>query len=364
MNERTSVAVVMGGVSAEREISMKSGTAVAAALDPARFETRPVVVEADGAWRVGRRPFATGERATMPAFPFETLSAGRAVENLRERGTQIAFLALHGRGGEDGIVQGLLDAIGLPYTGSGVTASALAMDKPLSRSVLRAAGIPIAEGLAGTESAWRKDRDDVLKRLAAAVGYPCFVKPAAEGSSVGVRRVARPEEMAAAVEDALAYGPRFLVEREVAGKELTCAVLGNHLEEKLIALPPIEIVARREGFFTWKEKYDSDGAEEICPPRSLTDEAVGRVREVAVASHRALACDGLTRTDMMLDAGGTPFVLEVNTIPGFTERSLVPKAAAAAGIPFPDLCATVVEAGLRRAEALARTPLGRAPRRG
>jgi D-alanine-D-alanine ligase len=362
MSGRTSVAVVMGGVSAEREISLKTGAAVAGALDPERFETRPVVVEADGSWRVGKRSLVAEERGVPAAFPFETLSAGRAVESLRERGTAIAFVALHGRGGEDGVVQGLFESVGLPYTGSGVTASALAMDKPLARVVLRGAGLVVAEGMAATEGEWRRERAAILGRIASAVGYPCFVKPAAEGSSVGVRRAAGPEEIPAAVEEALGYGPRFLVEREVAGTEVTCAVLGNHHDEKVLAFPPIEIVARSEGFFTWKEKYDPEGAEEICPPRSLSDEAIARVREAAMSAHRALGCDGLTRTDMILDRSGIPFVLEVNTLPGLTERSLVPKAAAAAGISFGELCARIVETGLRRVVRSARTPIGRVRR--
>ncbi|MCI0589305.1 MAG: D-alanine--D-alanine ligase [Planctomycetes bacterium] len=346
--ERIQIAVVMGGESGEREISLLSGEAVAAALERSRFDVRPVVVAAQGRWLVGRRGLRAGEEFDSSNFPFEAGSPAASVRRLAELGTEVAFLALHGPRGEDGLVQGLLEMERIPYTGPGVLASALAMDKGLARVVLRAAGLPVPEGFEETSARYRRAPDEVLERIAQAVGYPCFVKPLAQGSSLGVSRLPDPSGARAAIDEALSFGVRFLVERAVEGPEVTCAVLGNHLEEDLLALPPVEIVPTRDGFFTMREKYRSDGAEEYCPPRSVPANVVAAVKEIATAAHRALRCDGMSRTDLRVSPDGTPFVLEVNTIPGLTERSLLPKAAVAAGIPFHELCARLVDLARRR----------------
>ncbi|HET6203862.1 MAG TPA: D-alanine--D-alanine ligase [Planctomycetota bacterium] len=346
--ERTSVAVVMGGESGEREISMISGSAIADALDRTRFEVRPVVIRREGRWRVGRRALGEEEEFAAEGFPFEEASPSAAVERLAGLGTSVAFLALHGPRGEDGVVQGLLELHRLPYTGSGVAASALAMDKTLARVVLRAAGIPVPEGFDETGPRYRAKRAEILERAASAVGFPCYVKPASEGSSLGVRRVERAGDLPAAIEGALSFGARFVVERAIEGPEATCGVLGNSLDESLLPLPVVEIVPKRDGFFTMREKYDPAGAEETCPPRTIPLTVQALVREQATAAHRALRCDGMSRVDFRISPEGLPFVLEVNTIPGFTPRSLLPKAAAVAGINFVELCARLVDAALRR----------------
>ncbi len=336
---RPRVAVAHGGRSAEREISLRSGRSVMAQFDRTRYETVSLVVGSDGRWQLGDG---------------EPRSPGAAAAALRAEGIDVVFLALHGPGGEDGVVQGLLESEGIPYTGSGVAASALAMDKIATRAVLTAAGIRCAPGVVVDRSAWRAEPGP-LRDAIARLGRPVFVKAANQGSSYGVRRVATADAAAldAAIEHALGFGPRVVVERAIAGIEATVPVLGNADDGELRVLPPVEIRPRKADHFDLKEKYDADGASEICPPESLSEEQVRALGRVGLLAHRALGCDGLSRTDVIVAADG-PFVLEVNTLPGLTERSLFPRAAAAAGLPFPELLHELVALALARARAAGR----------
>lgn len=294
------VAVLMGGVSAEREISLRSGRMVLAAL----------------------------ERQGVDAHAFDP--AHRALDDLRREGFDRAFVALHGRHGEDGTVQGALELLGIPYTGSGVAASAIAIDKVLSKRLWVAAGLPTPEfvelhGPADAEAAY------------AAVG-PCVVKPVSEGSTLGLSKVREAAAMAAAWRLAARYERRVMAERLIEGRELTVAVLGDGAQAR--ALPAIEIRAP-QGEYDYRNKYFTDVTEYLCPA-PLPDALRAGVEALAVDAYRALGAGGWGRVDLMLDRAGHAWLLELNTAPGMTDHSLVPMAAKAVGQSYDDLVMTLL----------------------
>ncbi|MDP6540234.1 MAG: D-alanine--D-alanine ligase [Planctomycetota bacterium] len=323
------VVVLMGGRSAEREVSLGSGAAVVEALSASGGrEVLGVDIGTDGRWRW----------EAEEAGPAEALSAlpSRAVY----------FLALHGGEGEDGTLQGLLSACGRAHTGSGVGASALCMDKAAARAVLNAAGLTVAGGVAIDGPDWRNDRPAILDRLLSLPGGSWFVKPNAGGSSVGVRLVGDPDALGAGVDALVATGERVLVEARVEGREASCPVLGNPRTSPR-SLCPVEIVPRSGGFFDYAEKYDEvGGAREIVPPTGLSPATCQRLEEHARRAHVATGCAGASRTDFIVPPDGEPVVLEVNTLPGLTPRSLLPQSAAVAGIDFPALCEELVSLAL------------------
>ncbi len=292
------VAVLMGGPSAEREVSLRSGAAVLAALQRRG-------VDAHG------------------------IDAGRNVlKQLEQGGFDRAFNILHGPWGEDGVIQGALELIGMPYTGSGVLASALSMDKLRSRQVLRSAGVstPPTVVLSG-----ESDFDDAVTKL----GLPMAVKPNGQGSSIGVSKVSTRDELPRAWEVARALDPVVLAESWITGKELHAAILDGE------ALPLVWVEAAG-GIYDYEAKYNSDTTRYHCPS-GLDADTENRVRELALESFRLLGCRGWGRVDVLLDADGHPYVLEMNTLPGMTDHSLVPMAARQAGMDFDELVMRILE---------------------
>jgi len=292
------LALVFGGDSAEREISLRSGRAVSAALD-----------------RLG--------------IAHATYDGPRAVVDAARSGEiDTVFNMLHGRGGEDGCLQGALSLYGVPVTGSGVLASALTMDKLQTKRVWRAVGLPTPE--------WQVARDpaDGLA-IARAVDFPVFVKPAREGSSVGMSRVPDAAGLEAALGRALAHDRTALVERMIQGAEYTAAILGDS------ALPLIRIATPRE-FYDFDAKYEAADTEYHCPC-GLDAERETELRSLALQAFRVLGCRGWGRIDFMLDGEGNPWLLEANTVPGMTDHSLVPMAAAAAGLDFDQLVSRILQ---------------------
>ncbi len=326
------VAVLYGGPSSEREISRRTAAAVIEALPRDHLTPIPVEVSADTRWSVDGGPFG---------------SAADALEALRARGVRVVFPALHGYWGEDGRIQGFLEVAGLPYVGSGVLASALAMDKARAREVLAAHGMPLPRALefrgGSPAAAARAVREEL--------GLPAVVKSPVGGSSLEVRIVKEPETLEAEIAARIrAPGGRALVEEYLEGTELTCPVLGNaSVGGELTALPLVRIRLVTTESFTTEAKYDPDAVVEECPAR-VPEDLAERVRELAVLAHRVLGCDGLTRSDFLAPAGGDPRFLELNTLPGLTAASLSPKSAAAAGIPFPELLLRLVRLALERRE--------------
>jgi D-alanine-D-alanine ligase len=286
------VAVLMGGVSAEREVSLKSGAAVLAALQSRGVDVHGVDVGSD--------PLAA----------------------LRNGGYDRAFNILHGGIGENGTLQGALEVMGLPYTGSGVLASAVGMDKWRSKLLWQGAGLPVPECVL-------LDAQSDFRAVEQQLGLPLFVKPATEGSSVGVSKVKQDGELAAAFREAVKHDPLVLAEKFMGGGEFTVAILDGEV------LPPVKIVPANE-FYDYSAKYLQNDTRYLCPC-GLSDELVAQMQALALRAFAVLGARGWGRIDVLLDDAGEPFLLEANTVPGMTDHSLVPMAARAAGIEFDEL---------------------------
>lgn len=311
--ENCRVALLTGGWSDEREIALDSARACERALREAGFATVDLVDVA--------------KKGTL-----SRLESGRY---------DVAFIAMHGRWGEDGCVQGLCEMLHLPYTFSGVLASAMATEKDVAKRAYREAGLPVPEGVEVT--AGQAVDQALLDSLVERFGLPLFVKPACNGSSFGVTRVEEASQLAAALEAARAKGDAALVEHCVVGTEITVPVLGN---DDARALPVVEIVTGAD-FYDLKVKYEDPSKHHVIPAR-LDAEVYARAQEYAVRAHRALGCSGASRSDFIVTADGEPVILETNTIPGMTETSLLPDSARHAGISFPELCRRLVELALER----------------
>jgi D-alanine-D-alanine ligase len=329
----------MGGRSSEREISLRSGAMVLRHLDRAKYD--PLAFDTSVMHRLGARALH-GELPAPAAADLTALAplAPRALEpDSRAPGVDVAFIALHGRGGEDGTIQGLLELLGVPYTGSGVLASALAVDKVISKRVFKAEGIPTAPWCDfHTDNC--ADAHALAADVLRAMGLPVVVKPVSEGSTIGISIVRREQDLPRAIEDAARYDAHVMAEAFVPGVEITAAILGNRRPQ---VLPLVEIVPQ-SGFYDYEAKYTPGATEEIVPAR-IDDATARRARDAALAAFEALGCRGVARVDMIVGSAG-PVVLEVNTIPGMTETSLVPRAAEALGIGFPQLLDRIIELAL------------------
>jgi D-alanine-D-alanine ligase len=330
------ITVLMGGASSEREVSLASGTQVARALESLGHEVvcvdtaRGVLSSAE----VDRHLTSGVAEAPPPAGVPDLLATGdttaltRAPEVL---GTDLVFPALHGGSGEDGTLQALLDLTGLPYAGSGRLGCTLAMDKEVSKRLMRAAGIPTPDWIAGPVP---------LERVEAELGFPVIVKPPSGGSTLGLTLAHDRTELRAAVQESLRYEDRILFERYVRGRELTVGIVGEEV------LPVGEIVPAHE-LFDYACKYQPGLAEEIFPAQ-ISRELAGQVQSLALEVHRILFLRDFSRVDFILDEVGVPWCLEANALPGLTRYSLLPKAGEAAGIPFAELCDRIVRVALRR----------------
>ncbi len=301
------IVVVMGGTSTEAEISRRTGTAILTALQ-------------------------------SKGYPAEGLELNPATfaEDIRKSNCAIVFNALHGKFGEDGILQGTLEMLGIPYTGSGVLAAAITMDKVASKRVFMAEGISTPRS--HTYHAFEMKRD-LVQEIATAFHMPVVVKAAAQGSSIGVYIVENAEELSAALKEAFSYNDEVLVEEFIKGREMTVAVWGD--AENKEAFPIIEITTT-SGRYDYQSKY-TKGASAHIIPMPVSAEKTKEIQELAIKTYTACGCRGVARVDMMYSEDEKPYVIEVNSVPGMTETSLVPDAGRAMGIEFPELCERILE---------------------
>jgi D-alanine-D-alanine ligase len=331
------ITVLLGGTSTERDVSLASGLRIAQALRSRGHEVvalDPATGVIDG--RTEAEMLAAGVVKTTPPPMEELLRMRQGVltpafaGHVAIRDADVVFLALHGGQGEDGTVQALLDMIGVRYTGSGHLGSALAMDKDLSKRILRAAGVPTPDWLMAPAT---------TKEVEERIGWPAVVKPSKQGSTVGLTIVREAQELAPAVEEAFRYDDEVMIERFIPGRELTVGVLGEE------ALPVGEIFASHE-IYDYECKYTKGMAREEFPA-DLDDAAAAEAQRLALLGCRALKLAGCPRVDFRMDSAGGLHCLEANTLPGMTDLSLVPQGAAAAGIDFPSLCERIVELALK-----------------
>ncbi len=342
---KTRLAILYGGRSAEHQVSVVSARSVMEALDPDRFEVVPIAITREGAWLLpDRSPLElTASDGTLP----EVEAAGRELAVRPEEGVggvDVVFPILHGPFGEDGTVQGLFELADLPYVGSGVLASALAMDKAMAKVVLAQAGLPQAPYVVVPERDWRADPDRVAAEVAGRLDYPVFTKPARLGSSIGISKVKTPDALAAGLAAAFANDTKALVEQGIAARELECGVLGNDAPEASVVG---EVIPSHE-FYDFEAKY-LDDALKLEIPAQIPDGVRTQVRELSLRAFRALDCEGFARVDFFYEeATGRVLLNEVNTIPGFTPTSMFPMLWAASGLAYPDLVTRLVDLATER----------------
>jgi D-alanine-D-alanine ligase len=328
------IAVLMGGTSAERDVSLASGIRITEALRSLGHEVVPVDTVAGVLPPAEeQRLLAGGVVKTEPPDSKALVRMNAAMQGTLKSlpKADVLFLALHGGQGEDGTLQALLDLTGVPYTGSGHLASALAMDKDLSKHLFRAAGVPTPDWLMAPVTV-----DEVRSTL----GFPVIVKPSKQGSTVGLSIVKRPEELQPAIDAAFVHDDEVMVEQFIAGRELTVGILGD------VALPVGEIIAKHE-IYDYECKYTPGMAVEEFPAK-LSDEETRKVQDLARRAFVALKLRGYARIDFRMAADGSFYCLEANTLPGMTQTSLIPQAAAAAGISFTELCNRIVQLALEQ----------------
>jgi len=310
---RSKIGVLMGGQSSEREVSLKTGEAVYRSLVRSGYDAVAIDVG--------------------PGLS----------QTLQEQAIEVAFLALHGPGGEDGAIQGFLETLGIPYTGSGVRASAIGMHKVVTKTELAAHGIPVPRGtvvLRGTAPTLNRILTSCKLKL------PIVVKPASQGSTIGVTIVRQPSQWKEALKVAHRYDPEAMVEAFIPGHEVTLSLLGT-ADGSVAGLPAVEIVAP-DGFYDFSAKYEKGRTQYLCP--APLPAAVSRdIKQLAIRTYQALGCNGAARVDFRVTTKGKPYVLEINTVPGMTETSLLPMAAGKAGLSYDALTEQILQSALRRA---------------
>ncbi len=348
------VGLIYGGRSGEHEVSVLSANSVLGAIDRQKYEVYPIGVTKDGRWLPGQSPAALvesqelqvrllGESVNETSLAKLENRRGQILSSLSES-VDVIFPVMHGPFGEDGTIQGLLELAEIPYVGGGVLASAVGMDKAVMKAVFQAAGLPVGDYLVYLRKEWEANPEPILDAVAAKLGFPCFVKPANLGSSVGISKAHNRAELQRAIAFAAEYDRKIVIEKLLVGREIECSVLGN---DDPVASVPGEIVPCAE-FYDYEAKYILNDSKLIIPAE-LTPELVRKVQELAVRSFKAIDCAGLSRVDFFVDdATGAIFVNEINTLPGFTKISMYPKLWEATGIGYAELIDRLLQLALER----------------
>lgn len=359
-NGKIRLGIIYGGKSSEHEVSLRTALSIMKAVDAEKYEVTPIYVQLDGSWVKGdaisgqlperidalrlaapgsdetRDMQATGQQIVPSSRPASLFSIGQQVD--------VIFPVVHGPNGEDGTIQGLLELANLPYVGAGVMASAVGMDKWMMKTVFGQSGLPQVKYVGLLRSDWEKNREDSMNRIEKELGYPCFVKPANMGSSVGVSKAKNREELAHALDVAAKFDRRLIVEQFVAARELEIGVLGN---EELITSVVGEVIAAKE-FYDYEAKYKGAGTE-LSIPAVIPEHVAEQIAEIAKKAFQALDGSGLSRVDFFWDEKNDKlYINEVNTMPGFTPFSMYPMLFQEAGISYGELIDRLVQLGIDR----------------
>ena len=351
---RLRIGILFGGRSAEHEVSLVSAQGVMAALDTERFQAIPIGATRQGTWLTPtetERALAAIRSERLRALE-EPLGDGilyrtQALAALRR--LDVVFPLIHGSNGEDGTLQGFLELTGLPYVGAGVAASALGMDKALQKAIFRQLGFPLPDDIVVLARQWEADPTVVARQVEAAIPYPCFVKPANSGSSIGTSKARSREDLDEALTEAFRYDRKALVEAAVEGRQIEIAILGN---DEPAASPVGEVTFAGE-FYDYHAKYE-DPSTRLHIPADIPTDTAEQLRQLALDAFQAIDCAGLARVDFFLTPEGRVVLNEVNTIPGFTPMSMYPKLWEHAGLPYRDLITRLIELALQRHQADAR----------
>lgn len=323
MNKRLKISIISGGPSSEHEVSLRSGKEVFANLDRDYYEPKLIIIDKKGEW------------------PFEP----EAIKNK----TDVVFLAMHGKYGEDGAIQSELDALKIPYTGSSAIASVLGMNKFFSGLLFKRHGLEVPYTLLFSKSEWRHDPAGVIKKIIWQITAPWIVKPNRSGSSIGVSVNERQDQLAKNVADLFLATSEILAQPFIKGREITCGVLDHGAARSAYPLVPLEIIPPENSEFDdYDAKYNEVGGSLALAPARLSNSLFEGVRRAAVKAHQVIGARGMSRTDMIVAKDGKIYVLEINTIPGFTRTSLLPKSAEAHGIDFPELLDRIIKAAINK----------------
>ncbi len=348
------VGIIFGGQSGEHEVSLTSAKGIMKAIDKSKYEVVPIGITKEGKWLTGGDVHQK-LLAAAAGHPFiedklkEMESAGESTLALAVAKTgplDVVFPVLHGPFGEDGTVQGFFELVGVPYVGAGVTASAVGMDKAMTKDIFRAHGLPILSHRVFLRKQWQTNPEAVIAECEAAIAYPMFVKPANLGSSVGIHKAKNRPALQAGLEDAAGYDRKLIVEQGIEAREIEVSVLGN---DDPIASVPGEIIPSRE-FYSYAAKYIDDSSE-LLIPAPISPEHTDLIQELAIMAFKALDCAGLARCDFLLEKStGEVFVNELNTMPGFTPISMYPKLWEASGLSYSELIDRLLELAIERYE--------------
>lgn len=352
MTEKTTIALLFGGRSAEHEVSLASAAAIYKNLNPQIFDIQSIYINKGGSWRF----------VPSPLLPFAELSDGcfssfipwMRRENTLDVNADIYFPVLHGPFGEDGTIQGFFEMADVPYVGASVLASAAGMDKAIAKILFESIKLPIAKYAVFLEDEWLLQTETTLKKIREEFSLPLFVKPANLGSSVGISQVKSFEDLGQALTNAFLYDKKILIEESIQGREIECSVLGN---DKPKASLPGEVIPSRD-FYDYKEKY-IDGNTTFGIPANLTENTAKKIQDLSIKAFKAIGCSGMARVDFFLQGKtNTIYLNEINTIPGFTEISMYPKLWEVSNIPFPDLLEKLISLGFEKYRTKKRNTLG------
>lgn len=343
---KTKLGLLYGGKSAEHHVSMQTAMAVIKALDLNTFDIHPIYITEEGEWVKGPQLTGPVESVKELALSGETSMAPIALSSEAsgdKGGFDVIFPLLHGPNGEDGTVQGMLELLNLPYVGNGVLASSAGMDKVIMKNIFAQAGLSQVNYTWFTRPDWEKDREAAYKKVEDELGYPCFVKPANLGSSVGISKCTSKEELEKAFKEAFQFDRKVIVEEGIVAREVEIGVLGNDEPECSVAG---EIIPKKD-FYDYKAKYE-DGNTALVIPAEITEEEYRMLQQMAVTSFKALDCSGLVRADFFLTSDGKAYINEVNTMPGFTPFSMFPLLWKHTGIEYPQLIERLVNLAKER----------------
>lgn len=345
---KTKIGLLYGGKSAEHEVSLQTAMAVIKALDVDKFDIYPIHISKGGQWNKG--PQLTGPVENVSQLVFsnkEALPSAAIAPALfkaeEESSFDVIFPLLHGPNGEDGTVQGLLELLNLPYVGNGVLASSAGMDKVIMKNIFAQAGLPQVNYVWFIRSEWENAKDEAYQKVEKDIGYPCFVKPANLGSSVGISKCNNRSELEAAFAEAFQFDRKIIIEEGVAAREIEAGVLGNDMPECSVAG---EIVPKTD-FYDYKAKYE-DGNTALIIPAEISDREYADLKELAIRAFKALDCSGLVRADFFLTREGKLYINEVNTMPGFTPFSMFPLLWKHTGVEYPELIERLVNLAIER----------------
>ncbi|MFN2577254.1 MAG: D-alanine--D-alanine ligase family protein [Pyrinomonadaceae bacterium] len=370
MTRKLRIGVIFGGRSGEHEVSARSALSVIDAIDKSKYEVVPIAITKEGNWlapavaaellppQTQRRISTQGLGTTrddvaIVGDPSRTGLMNLGSDGARAQRLDVVFPVLHGTYGEDGTIQGLLEMAAIPFVGCGTLASACGMDKVTMKALFKEARLPVCGYTWLLRAEWEKDKDRVLRRIDREIGFPCFVKPANLGSSVGVSKATNKASLAKAIDLAARYDRKIIVEEMVDGREIECAVIGN--DEPRASLPGEYVIHEESArFLDYTEKYSSTGKVEFMVPARISKSLIDRIQKMATRAYKAIDAAGLSRVDFFLKADGELLVNEINTLPGLTDVSGFPKMWEATGIPFSRLIDQLIEMAIERHRERAR----------